>query len=718
MLGVFLTLAALSACQSTPHTRQPAESVPAMASETQTTREAPPAPGPPPSRAAATFPGSGKLVNDEPSASTQSASTANGIQLSFTDANISEVVATVLGDGLGLNYTIDPQVKGTMSLQSSAPIARDQVLPALEDALRLQGFGIVISGDLYRIVPLKDAQRAGAALRFASSGAGSGYSVQIVALKYTGAQEMEKIIEPFAPQGGIVRVDEARNLLVLAGTSSELRNMLEIVNTFDVDWLSGMSFAIYTLSYVDAKTLTSELGEVFADSRSPLAGVVRLVPIPRLNSVMVITPQAHYLTEVERWIKRLDLGGSTSGRRIYVYDVQNGKAEDLAKSLAEILSLAEPSSSSNSSNTQSAPLTSTLGMGSSLGAGSSLGSSYGAGAAGGQNSLMTAPAPRQSALAAGGYGGPSNSSLPGANGLESGGLRIVTNETNNSILIFATASEFSVIESALSRLDQAPRQVLIEASIAEVTLTNDLQFGLQWSQASNVGTATLSNAANGAISQSFPGFSYLYTGSTSISAVLNTIQSHTAVRVLSSPKILVLNNHEATLDVGDEVPVVTQSAVSTVAGGAPVVNSVDMKDTGVILQVTPHVNKNGLILLDISQQVSDVIPTTSSSIDSPTIEQRNLSTSIAVQSGDTIALGGLISSTRTQSRTGLPFLSRIPILGALFGSTDNSSDRTELIMLLTPRVIQSEVDLKAATDDLRNEFNDLKKDLRSIAPVH
>ena len=673
------------------------------------------------------LPGSGKLLGDNLATAPAPSTGPLGIQFSFNDANISEVVGTVLGDGLGLTYSIDPQVKGTMSLQSSAPLAREQVLPALEDALELQGYGIVVSGNLYRIVPLKEAQHAGASLRLPMTSGGAGYAIQIVPLHYIGAEEMEKILEPFAASNGIVRVDEARNLVELAGTSAQLSRLLDVVHTFDVDWLAGMSFAIYPLSYVDAKTLTSELGEIFTDERSPLAGVVRLIPIARLNSILAITPEAHYLAQVDQWIKRLDLGGSTSGRRIYVYDVQNGRAEDLAKSLNEILSLSSSNSSTDNTSGARQPgaagSTMSTGIGSSMSTGTGITSGIGTNIASGIGTLSGVGASAGTSALRGSppASGPANnftatnptsarsSNSNFTNGLE-GSLRIVTDQSSNALLILATPSEFSVIQSALTRLDQAPRQVLIEASIAEVTLTDDLQFGLQWSDTAHKGVATLSTASNGAVSQSFPGFSYLYTGSSSISAVLNTIQTHTTVRVLSSPKLIVLNNHPATLDVGDEVPVITQTAVSTDTSSAPIVNAVQMTNTGVILQVVPHVNKNGLVILDITQEVSDSIPTTTSSINSPTIEERNLSTTVAVNSGDTIALGGLISSSHTQTRSGFPILSRIPVLGALFGTTDNNGQRTELIMLLTPRVLESSADLDAASNELRDEFKLLKQD--------
>jgi general secretion pathway protein D len=294
------------------------------------------------------------------------------------------------------------------------------------------------------------------------------------------------------------------------------------------------------------------------------------------------------------------------------------------------------------------------------------------------------------------------------NAAKQGDLRIVANNDSNSLLVLATPAEFSVIEAALTRLDAPSRQVLIEASLAEVTLNDELRYGIQWNYNGKKGPITLSDAATGAVSQSFPGLSYLFTGSTNISAVLNALETVTTVRVISSPKLVTLNNHEAQLQVGDEVPVATQSAVSVVNPDAPIVNSVQMQDTGVILSVTPRVNKNGLVEMDITQEVSNSVPTTTSGIDSPTIQQRRLSTTVVVKNGDTIALGGLITESKSKTKSGVPYLQKIPFLGALFRDTDNQTMRTELILLITPRVMRDDNEFQSVMDDLRGEFKTLK----------
>ena len=666
-------------------------------------------------RPSALFTGTGQLIQgSQPPPATPAAPPVpdNGIQLAFTDVDISQVVGSVLGEALGLNYSIDPSVKGTMSVRSSRPLSQEELLPALESALRIQELALVQVKGTYHVVPLKDAPRRVASINPPSDRSQPGFAIEIVPLQFTGAPEMEKVLQPFAPPGGVMKVDEARNLLVLAGTSQELATMLDVVKTFDADWLAGMSYGFFNLNYVDAKTVETELSAIFADPKSPLAGVIRLVPLPRLNTILAITPQPKYLQSVETWIKRLDIGGTSAGRRIYVYDVQNGRAEDLARSLNHILSLpAGGDESASTSRGLSNPgtagqfsLGSGSGFGSASGFGSGSGSSWNPAVGMGSNTGMATPSA--------GNGLATSSSTAASNGYQngsakSGDLRIVANNDSNSLMILANPAEFSVIEAALQRLDAPSRQVLIEASLAEVTLTDELRYGVQWSYNGKNGPVTLSDS--GKIAQSFPGLSFLYTGSTSISAVLNSLESVTKVRVISSPKLVTLNNHQAQLQVGDQVPITTQSAVSTTTGDAPIVNSVAMRDTGVILEVTPRVNKNGLVQLDISQELSNSVPTTTSNIDSPTIQERKFSSTVVVKNGDTVALGGLITENLTNSRSGVPYLSKIPVLGGLFRDTHDTKTRTELILLITPRVMRDDSEFQDVMDDLRNEFQALKK---------
>src|SRR6185437_7204541 len=290
--------------------------------------------------------------------------------------------------------------------------------------------------------------------------------------------------------------------------------------------------------------------------------------------------------------------------------------------------------------------------------------------------------------------------------LKTPSVRIVADEKNNALVIYARPRDYKMIEDAIKRLDVVPLQVLIEATIAEVTLNDNLQYGLQWffsqgasrlelnngipgavTTTTTTGTATttataasVASLANTDISPIFPGFNYL-AATRNFKVILNALSSLTQVNVVSSPEVLVLDHQTAALQVGDQVPVITQSAQSTIASGAPVVNSVQYLNTGVVLQVTPRVNSTGLITLDIDQSVSDVAKTTTSGIDSPTITQRRIVTSAIVQDGDTISRGGLIIDNQTNGKSGVPLLSSIPLIGPLlFSSTCNSAAPTELLV--------------------------------------
>lgn len=625
----------------------------------------------------------------------------DAFQLSFIDTDIATVVSSVIGEGLGLPYSVDPQVKGTMTLQAERPLAREDVLPSLEAALRVQEAALVNINGVYNVVPIKDAPRRVSGLRGPADRTRAGFAIRIVPLRYISVVDMEKILRPLAPEGAILRIDEGRNLLLLAGTSQELTTMLDAVGTFDVDWLAGMSFGLFGLEYGEPKAVAYELEKIFADPKSPIFGVVRVVPLDRLNSLMIVTPQAEYLKKIETWIKQLDIGVATPGRRVYVYDVQNGRATDLARALNQILSLSSGGSPGDGAVTLN---TSSDSYGSSTRGAGSVSDALRSGVLPSGASSSRGASPEDSNFAERRAG-----SLFTATGSGADSLHIVPNTETNALLVWATPSEFALVEGAVKRLDVQPIQVLIEASLAEVTLSDELRFGLQWSYASDQGPVVLSEAGSGAISPQFPGLSFLYRGRQDIRAVLNTLESLTDVKVISSPKLLVLNNHEAQLQVGDQVPVVTQSSISTVGENSPIVNAVEMRDTGVILRVTPRANKNGLVLLDIGQEVSDVIATTTSEINSPTIQQRKITSTVAVHDGETIALGGLIRDTNSKSRGGVPFLRRIPVVGTLFGSTDTNKRRTELIILITPRVVRSSDEAADMMDELREQFRDLRK---------
>jgi len=607
------------------------------------------------------------------------------ITLNFVNTDVRDIAKAVLGDYLKLNYEIAAGVQGSITLQTSQPLSRAQVLPALEEALRLNGMGLVHSASIYKVVPLAEARRSSGVIGSAPSRSRDalGYGSDVAPIRYTSAAEMAKLLEPLVPAQGIIHVDAARNLLIVEGTAEERRTMLDDIALFDSDWLSGMSFALFTPSHTDAEELTAEINEVMGGVNSPVAGVVRLVPIDRLNMILAISPQARYLQQLRAWITRLDRPGQGTDKRIFVYHVQNGRASDLAATLAKALFGGQ---NAGSSQTQHAPP-----------------QQMANGATSDSLGQASAPAPAANVPA---EAMQISGSMAGmGTGHSIGPVNITSDETNNALVIVASPQEYATIESALHQLDTAPVQVFLEAAIAEVTLTNDLHYGVQYFYKPNAQNQfVLSSSGTANITPSFPGFSYMFLNGTNIQVILDALSAVTHVEVISSPELMVLNNQSAMLQVGDKVPIATQQAVSTIDSNAPIVNSIEYEDTGVILKVTPRVNRGGVVMMDISQEVSEVSSTTSSALNSPTIQERKITSSVAIQDGQTVALGGLIMNNESITKGGIPFLKDVPLLGNLFADTQNDKTRTELMVLITPHVVDDSAKAQAITNELRHKL--------------
>lgn len=639
------------------------------------------------------FVGTGRFVAGKPATLTKAEITAAGdIELNFVNADLREVLRTVFVEILNADYLIDPAVQGTITLQTNRAVSRAALLSTLQTILRSMGVAVVESDGTYRIVPSALAPRVSGApeVKLPSSRGARGFGIQIVPLKFVSASEMREILQPVAPQNGILQVDRDRNLIVLAGTRQEIGAMLDTIGIFDVDWLAGMSFAMYPLRSVEPETLTIELQEILRVNDGPLAELIRLVPMERLNSILAISSQPQYLMQIRTWIERLDRQGPSDDVRLYVYYVQNGLASDLAEVLTRSLSKGLEESSIDTVAVRPRgddPLRRQTTM---PAADRRVAAAPTENSTSNQEAVDAPSGPRRVASVA----------LAGARA-----PRITADERNNALLIVATPREWEILEAALRDLDIIPLQVLIEAAIAEVQLNQDLRYGVQWFFESGNSSVTLSEVNTGAIAQQFPGFSYLFSGSSDIRVVLNALEGVTDVKVISSPQIMVINNQPAVLQVGDQVPVATQSAVSVTDTDSPIVNTIQFRDTGVILEVTPRVNDSGLVIMEISQEVSDVVETTTSGIDSPTIQQRRLQSTVAVKDGQTIALGGLIRDNEQEARTGVPFVQHLPVIGPLFRSTVINDDRTELLVLLTPRVARDPEDARRITDELRRRID-------------
>ncbi len=624
------------------------------------------------------------------------------VTLNFANADIREVVDVVLGETLGVSYIIDPKVQGQITARTSRPLSRKAVIPALENILALNGAALTLDGGIYKVVTLQQAANALTRPIVAPTrrDLARGYGIHVIPLRFASAQATADILKPFVAPGRVLRVDPARNLLIFAGTGTEAADVMDMVTVFDVDWMAGMSFALFPVQVADAKDLVADLETVFLEGDSPLKGVVRFVPIERLNAVLAISTQPAYLDRAQTWIDRLDRGAEGAGRRIFVYHVQNSRAADLAEVLGRIFET-EISERRATPPPELAPGLSPVTIAPEPAPRRAPAEGEAAAAPAGAQPAPVRPAPVRAA------------SVPRRNDLgaiaaieESGNIRIIADEKNNALVILSTAAEYRMIEATLRRLDITPLQVLIEVTIAEVTLNDNLRYGLQWFFESGDSSITFSTLSSGLVESAFPGFSYFFNGADARVA-LNLLTEITDVRVISSPQLMVLDNQSARLQVGDQVPIATQSAVSITDPDAPIVNSIQFRDTGVILEVTPRVNASGLVVLDIFQEVSTVEETITSDIDSPTIRQRSIESTVAVQSGDTVALGGLIQDKNEDAISGIPLLSSIPILGNLFKTTAVVTNRTELLVLITPRVVRNRREALEVTEELRRRLSTL-----------
>lgn len=656
-----------------------------------------------------------------------------GVALRFEQAPVTEVLHAVLGDLLKIDYAIVPPLSGEITLHTQSPVPRDQLLTIIESLL--QNNGIVMVPDVngrYRI-GRADVLKTAVPIPRSIDSKAPGYGSVIVPLQNIGAVEMADILKPVAPPEAFVRIDALRNLLVLAGTRNQIEGWLQIVATFDVDLLKGMSVGLFPLENSTVKEVETALRSLFSSGSDaagpgrsssaaaappggakgeesasisavklagPLGGLVRVVGIERLNALLVITPRAHYLDEARKWIEKFDRPWDGDGEpQLYVYPVQNGSAQHLASLLNGLYSQ-QGSTATGQAATGVAPALSSVAQ-STQGFSNTLGSS--SGLLGGASGALGSVAGNRGAT----------SSMPAVTQVSLGkDIRVVADNHNNALLIYAPKRDYKRIESALRQLDVTPNQILIEASIVEVTLTDETKYGLQWYFEGGLGNGgwkgvgVLGTSTTGAIATGQQaGFSYSVTNPLgAVRAVLNAMAEKQLVNVISSPSVMVLDNQTASIQVGDQQPI---RSSTTLTDGGVSTSSIQYKDTGVLLSVTPSVNAGSLITMQINQSISDV-----GAIDSATGQraflQRQITSKVAVRSGETIVLGGLIKDNNGRGKQGVPLLQDVPFLGALFGTNTLTKNRTELLVMITPRVVRNEQDVREVGAELRSKMQTLK----------
>jgi general secretion pathway protein D len=629
--------------------------------------------------------GTGSFVNQQPAILAQKTTSGDeGYSLNLVDAPIAAAAKSVLGDTLGLNYVVDPRVSGQVTLQTSTPLSQAALVEVFEAALTVNNAVIVRQNGVHRVVPASEAFSSTPVLDSASSKLnGPGIRVQVLELKYISAVEMKSILEPISRPGSVLKTDESRNLIVVAGTGSDLMAMRNAVNIFDVDWMKGMSVALHPLKASQPNAVAKELSSIFSSGNGTGTKIIRFIPNDRLNSVLVITSRPAYLERAAAWISKLDRLAATSEQRLFVYNIQNRPVKELAQVFQSILNGRDQIGKNGSASNQIAPDLIEATISNSQDAGDPQG---------------FAEAENVNASA---------TSYDSANSRSA--TSVVADVENNALLISTTAREYEKLEPLLRQLDVVPTQVMIEAVIAEVALNDELRFGLRWFFENGNFSVGFSDLASGATGASYPALAWSY-ATNDLRVTLNALSSITDVNVVSAPTLMALNNQKAVLQIGDQVPIVTRQAQDTTGVNTPVINSVEMKDTGIILTVVPRINTSGKVMLDIQQEVSDVVKTTSSGIDSPTIQQRKVSTRVVVDDNESLALGGLIKQRNELVRTQVPVLGNIPILGNAFKNKTDQIQKTELIIFIRPRIVRDANEARSVTEEFRQQLN-LKSDI-------
>lgn len=568
---------------------------------------------------------------------------SGSVEMSLVNASIEAAAKAVLGDTLGLNYVVSDEVDGKVTIQTTGPVPKTVLIELFEAALQASDAQIRKEGNIYKII---QGRSGNSTFRLAGQ-EGSGAPIIVAPLKYISAAEMANLLQPLTQEGLQIVADKKRNLLLLSGPSQQRSAALDALNIFDVDVLAGKSLALVQLNAADPEAIVDELKRIFENEEGGmLDGVIEFVPNKRLSSVLVITSRSDYLGKAQHWIHQLDKTASNAAVYLATYPLNNRSAAEVAPILDELLSTGSGTNGDNLATE-----------------GADVGSSE-----------------------------------------NSGTMRVAADDSRNALIVRATRPIHQQITALLAELDGSPRQVLLEATIAEVTLNNELDLGTRWFFETGNWGFRFSDLDSGAVKPNGSSFAGVFRAG-SAEVAISALESVTDVKIISAPTLMVLDNKEGILQIGDQVPIAIQTSTGTETPNAPVLTKIEYRDTGVILRVKPRIGNDGRVVLEIEQEVSDVKQTKTSGIDSPTIRQRKIQTSVALGDGQTLALGGLVQEGDNLTKTATPGVSKIPVIGNLFKSKQNKKTRTELLILIRPRVVNNSTDAAVVTDYWRTKLS-------------
>jgi general secretion pathway protein D len=664
------------------------------------------------------------------------------VSLNFNRADLIEIIH-IIAQQLRLTYTIDPEVKGSVTINSAEPLRAEDLLPIFHQVLRMNGAVAVRTGNLYHIMPIKDGK--GLARPVGQSREDS-FALQVIPVRFFAVAEMKRVLTPFLQPGGEIIENPRGNFLVVMDLPSNIQRLVEIADLIDVQVFAGTRMEIYQPKVASAEELALEMAKVmqsFAASAPQVENfTAQFIPLPRINQLLVISHSEAAWTYAKRWLDRIDIVAEGPGRRIFIYPVENGKATELADVLSQ--ALGQPSSGRRDTTRTLQDLHRSTTGGTSGQSGFTGRGSSGSSSSFGQQSqplgaYAAVPAPGQ--IAPPGVAVPTPGTpaipVPARPGTQTPQaqqqqeqLRIVPDPATNSLIIYGTVQEFQNIRNILKELDAIPRQVLIEAMVLQVDLNDTESLGvdveiLRKTQTTIFGQKFNSRGALRTLGDLFPSPPSFGGGSGlsgivrfgEVQALINALMTDSRVKLISSPSVLAADNRPARIQVGSEEPIPTGTINAAVGAVTPSSSTtIQYRNTGRILTIIPQVNSKGLVNLQIKAEVSargDDVPFGSGET-FPSFNTQDAETTAVVHDGETLVIGGLIGERKSKTRSGIPYLMDIPVVGRFFGTTSDETRRTELIMLITPHVIRNLNESRYVTEEFKAKVNSVRNELERI----
>lgn len=693
------------------------------------------------------------------------------IVLNFDKADIAEVTNQIFGDYLKINYVLDPALQGRISLYLEGEYTKEELFQLVSRVYEANNIAIVPRKGIHYIQPVQRSASSSlplAGVRTVGDDRTGTRPVAIIyRLRYMDAKQAINLIQPFLSPGRTIKSDNLTNSVVFVENAENARTIVEVLKAMDINVLQEVSMEIVPVTAISpddaVQSLEALMGKMSLVKESAIKNNLAYIPLQSFGGVLILAQTPELLKTARQWLTALDVRGAEGGENIHVYFVQNGLARDIADILNQVFGLSgagggrldqqivssvrQPSSAwgsrpfgssafgssrsgtfgSSSRTTRSSTTgSSLLGAGASSATGQGLGTSSGVGGVGttGTTGTRSSMLQRRGTGVAGGIaGGALGSAVAGqALGL-TGEAMVIPDEVNNAIIARANAMDWAKIKKTIETLDIVPRAVLIEVMVAEVTLNKDLQYGVQWffkdaeigkgvsagsfekSFASDLADKALAGAVSSGLALSW------VANARDIAVLIQALSEKTKVNILSTPTLLATDNQEASITVGGREPVPTGTAIGAAGTTDAVISSIQYEETGVILNVTPHINAGGLVRLELEQtiRVTGQSVTVGNNNTAPRFDERNIRTTLLAQNGSTVVIGGIIQQRLQENKDGIPVLGEIPILGPLFANTGKTNNRTELIIAITPHVIDQR------DNNTAKEFIQRLQDLRRRA---